>query len=233
MVDHGPVSSAVPSSRVRALALLCWAIQPLSLVVEVVAVAAVRAPYSWLDNTISDLGARSCTTVRYPGLDVAVCSPLHALVNVSFAVGGLTTLLGAWLLLRRPDGRLARLPISLWTVYAASGVATALVPLDVDAELHYLLSTPAVLLGGAAVATTARLLGRHGWRGARLWVGVGVLSTVASLLLTVRLDPAWGGLLERIGIWPSAVALAVFAWALHRRLPRWTYGSLPSATMGP
>lgn len=203
----------------RRVGLVCWAIQPLSLVLEVVVGLAVRAPYSWVDNTISDLGARSCTTVAYPGLAVPVCSPLHALLNAGFVVGGVTTAVGAWRLLRRPDGRPARLPITLWTIYGLSGVLTALIPLDVDLVQHYLVSTPAVLLGGIAVASTAHALGRLGWRGARAWVVVGVVSTLASVLLTVRLDPAWGGLLERIGIWPSALALAVFAWVLHRRLP--------------
>ena len=210
------------------IGLVCWAIQPLSLVVEVVVASAVQSPYSWVDNTISDLGARSCTTIADPGVAIEVCSPLHALMNGSFAVGGVTTALGAWLLLRRRDGRLAKLPIALWTIYALSGVLTALVPLDVDAKQHYLVSTPAALVGGVAIASTASLLGRLGWRRAGWWVVVGVVSTLASLLVTVHLDPSWGGLLERVGIWPSALALAVFAWAIRYRVPAWTYGAYPS-----
>ncbi|WP_375430534.1 DUF998 domain-containing protein [uncultured Friedmanniella sp.] len=219
--------------RTTQVGLLCWAIQPLSLIIEVVVAATVRAPYSWLDNTISDLGARTCTTVAYPGVDVPVCSPLHGLMNASFMIGGITTALGAWLLLRRQDGRFATLPIALWTIYGLSGVLTGFVPLDVGPVLHYVVSTPAVLLGGVAVAATARLLTRRGWGGAKVWVVIGIISTLASVFLTIRLDPAWGGLLERIGIWPSAVALAVFAWAIRYRLPRWTFGAYSSARLDP
>jgi len=46
---------------------------------------------------------------------------------------------------------------------------------------------------------------------------VGVLAV--SVFFLIRLDLVWGGLLERIAIWPVLLALPVLAWH-SRTLPR-------------
>lgn len=107
-----------------------WLVQPLYLVLELAAVAAFRAPYSLLANTISDLGSTTCTTIAYPLGPVPVCSPAHGLVNAAFVVFGLLTGVGAVLLRPRlPPGRLVAAATVLWVVAGVSSVATGLVPL--------------------------------------------------------------------------------------------------------
>ena len=70
-------------------------VQPLFVVTELLALAAVVGPYSLVDNTISDLGATACTDIAYPRGPVPVCSPRHGLVNAGFVVGGLLLVVGA------------------------------------------------------------------------------------------------------------------------------------------
>jgi hypothetical membrane protein len=87
--------------RVRVGAWL-WILQLATLAAELTTVAAVQAPYDLARNTISDLGVASCTTVAHPLGPVAVCSPLHTVLNASLVLAGLATGSGAVLLWQRP-----------------------------------------------------------------------------------------------------------------------------------
>ncbi|MER7169696.1 DUF998 domain-containing protein, partial [Micromonospora sp. NPDC000207] len=115
------------------LGVVAWLVQPLYLVAEIVTATAVGVPYSFVDNTISDLGASACTTVAYPFGDVAVCSPWHLVLNTAFVVTGVLMVVGA-LLVRHPvAGGWVRW---LWVVAGLSSVGTGLVPLDRDLDLQ-------------------------------------------------------------------------------------------------
>ena len=63
-------------------------------IVQLIVISAWTVPHSWANNFISDLGNTECG--MYAGL--AVCSPLHLLMNISFVVFGLTMAIGAVLL---------------------------------------------------------------------------------------------------------------------------------------
>lgn len=77
-------------SRIGAAA---WLLVPLCLLTEAVGIAVIwatgSAPYSPLQNVISDLGAAGCTTIPYPYGDTPVCSPAGWLVNAGFVLSGL------------------------------------------------------------------------------------------------------------------------------------------------
>lgn len=204
------------STRRIRLGLILWAVQPLYLVVEAVAAALARAPYSLLHNTISDLGATTCTEIPYPAQDVAVCSPAHAAVNASFVVFGLTVALGSVLLHPAlPRRRSASAAIWCWVLAGLSTVGAGLTPVDRALDLHALVSMPGIVVTGLAtmfsgIALTDR---RKRWH----WLtAMGVVAAVSGAVMLVRLEVDWGGLLERVAVWPAALVPALVAAALWR-----------------
>ncbi|MEZ0163460.1 DUF998 domain-containing protein [Kineococcus sp. LSe6-4] len=195
------------------LGLLLWIVQVLYLPVELTAAALVQAPYSLLDNTISDLGAVGCTTVAYPAGPVPVCSPAHDVVNGAFVVFGAALAAGAVLL--RPflfTGRAGRAATVAWVVAGAGQAGAGLVPLDVDLAVHTAVSTPGIVATGLATVLTARSTAVRRWpRWRAVLLVAGTVSLVSGLVVVVRLDTSWGGLLERVSLWPSFVLLPVVA----------------------
>ncbi|CAM3730394.1 hypothetical protein [Isoptericola cucumis] len=90
-----------------------------------------------------------------------------------------------------------------------------------------LVSTPGIVVSGAAVALTGGALARSWHRPAWWWLAaVGAVGLVAGALLVVRLDVRWGGLLERVALWPSFAACTLVAVALLVRARR---GAAPRA----
>lgn len=207
-----------PSSRALRIGLTLWLAQPVYLLVELLATGLSRAPYSLLHNTISDLGATTCTTIPYPAEDVPVCSPLHTVVNASFVVFGLAMAVGA-VLLRRvlPRGRTTTAAVVAWVIAGASSIGSGLTPLDQMLTLHALVSAPGIVLSGAAMVLTGAAVIRSRRSGAWWLIVMGALSAAAGLLMLVRLEVQWGGLIERLALWPSFVACAFIALEVVRR----------------
>src|SRR5699024_12375228 len=117
------------------------AVQPLSILAELLTVAAVTAPYSFLNNTIRDLGATTCTTIDYTVGPVFVCSPWHLLVNDAFIVFGVLMVLGVYLVRGWfQPGRVAIAGVVLWIVSGISSIGTGLTPLDQALEVHAVMS---------------------------------------------------------------------------------------------
>ncbi|MGC4807469.1 DUF998 domain-containing protein [Micromonospora sp. DT233] len=194
-----------PRSTAVRVGALMWLVQPLYIVCELIAAAAATA-YSLPDNTISDLGATTCTTIAYPYGDIPVCSPLHLLVNGAFVVFGLLMAVGA-VLLRGwlPRGAAATTAVVLWVVAGLSAVATGLVPLDKDLDLHVLVALPAFVAQPLALLVTAYAVRRH--RGLSLTaLAAGALSLVGLVVFVVRTNEGeLGGLFERLALWPGYV----------------------------
>lgn len=193
-------------------------VQAIYPVIELAVAVKVTAPYSMVDNTISDLAATMCTSIDYPYGPVVVCSPWHPLMNSSFLVFGLLLALGG-LLLRRwlGSGSLAAVSVVLWVVSGLSSIATGLVPLDQDLGLHALVSWPVFLAQPVAVLTTALALRRRHRSVALSGMAVGVVSLVAAAgFLATTADAQHGGLLERLALWPSYLWLPILAAAVFR-----------------
>lgn len=212
-----PAARARPRlTRRLGLGALMMGVQPLYLAVELLVAAAVTAPYSLANNTISDLGATTCTTVDYPFGPVAVCSPLHALMNSSFVIFSVLLAVGA-LLLRRwlGSGRLATTSVTLWIVSSLSSVATGLVPLDQHLELHTLVSFPVFVTQPVAMLTTALVLRQRHRRLAGSGIALAAISLVAAVVF-LGTNSELGGLLERLTLWPSFLWLPFLAVAVAR-----------------
>ncbi|MBB4934498.1 hypothetical protein F4561_005318 [Lipingzhangella halophila] len=130
-----------------AVARAVWCFVALAYVtVQLVVVSAWPVPYEFLHHTVSDLGWTECTTEQRPVGVLESCSPRHALFNAGTAV--LSVLLAAGGVALRPvySGRRRTWAIlCLWVLIGASGVATALVPGNVDIALHSLLAIPLFL----------------------------------------------------------------------------------------
>jgi hypothetical membrane protein len=196
-------------------------VQPLFVLTELLALAAFVGPYSLVDNTISDLGATACTDIAYPRGPVPVCSPWHALVNAGFVASGLLLVVGA-LAARRllPRRRLSNVAVVGWAVGGLSSVATGLVPLDRDLELHVLVSSPVFLAQPVATLLTGRLVRETHPRLGRAAVVLGLIGLAAGLLVFAWLEAPALGLLERVALWPGYVLPCLLALALRRRPDR-------------
>ena len=71
-----------------------WVLTVLYFIGQMVAQAAWKTPYSLIDNRVSDLGSTACgRTVA----NTLICSPLHAVMNLTFILTGGLILVGLFL----------------------------------------------------------------------------------------------------------------------------------------
>lgn len=189
----------------------------LGIIVEIIAARRFSPPYDWIRNTISDLGVTTCTTMHNYYGAVELCSPAHAWVNTSMAVGGLA-MVGLATVRVRTAGfdRFAGLS---WVVAGVSTLAIALVPLDVSPELHTFVSVPQlVALPLAVFASSLKYRGMVGVAGRM----VGAVGLGAGLWLLLDVSAyTFAGLLERLILWPAFI-WAVFGAAFGRLRERRT-----------
>lgn len=200
------------------IGVLLWIVQPLYLLTEVMTAAKVTVDYTFAHNTISDLGATTCTSIEYPEGPVPVCSPWHALMNGSFIVFSLFLVLGA-VLIRRwlPSGPLATTSVVLWIISGLSSIGTGLVPLDKDIELHVLVSLPVFVAQPFALVTLGLALRRHHRALAWPTLAVGALSLAGTSIFFARVEGSdFSGLLERLALWPGYLWLPIVAIAVMR-----------------
>jgi hypothetical membrane protein len=190
---------------------ICWLATLEFFAAQAIAQAAwTGSDYSLAGNPISDLGVTACGRITIAGQSGYYCSPLHGLMNASFAATGVLMLLGlcltrpAW-----PDRRLARWGIALFTLAGIGKVVVGLEPANVNYGLHSLggldmiLANAAVILLGAAVRETG---GR--WI-VRLSAFLGILGLTGEVLFFAHRALGGGaGAAERIADYP------VFAWMI-------------------
>ncbi|MGW7368389.1 DUF998 domain-containing protein [Streptomyces sp. NPDC054841] len=179
-------------------------------VVQVVVEAGWRTPYSWATYNISDLGNVHCQTwdVSRPRY---VCSPLHDVMNASFAVHGVLLLAGT-LLVGACWGRGwisvgARI---LFVVNAAGWVLVGFVPADVNEDLHVLGALLIMGLGNIGLICSGFAPRSSLFGGLRpITLSMAAVAVVAAWMFFGGHDPGIGmGGLERIA------AFALDAWTL-------------------
>jgi hypothetical membrane protein len=206
-------SSGTTSTAVR-LGAVCWLLAPIQyLVLQIIAAAAWTRPYSWFDNYISDLGNTACGPFSAtPTAPSYVCSPLHAVMNSSFVIAGVLTVLGAILLWR---GRywvrrtLVAVGLCLMIGNGLGKLAVGLAPENENIALHALgaLNIPigsiAIVLLGLAMLKTTRVIGIFS-------LVVGVLGFVSFVLFVGGhyLGLGIGGM-ERLAEYPAEIWLGV------------------------
>ncbi|MFJ3903947.1 DUF998 domain-containing protein [Streptomyces sp. NPDC090025] len=190
---------------------------------EAVAAAAWTAPpYSYAANYISDLGVPDCGA-KFQGREL--CSPLHPLMNASFALEGLLFATGIVLLSRLVTGRARRVFVALAVTHGAAMVLVGLFHGSADGPDYRLF-----IHGGAAavgilcansVAILAGALRNLGlppvYRACS--VAVGVLGLLSEALVGV--SPSTAGAFERGGVyswllWSAVTGLLLLAGRLRR-----------------
>ncbi|WP_309650601.1 DUF998 domain-containing protein [Nocardioides sp.] len=195
--------------------------QPLVIAVQLlVATRWSAGDYDLRVNTISDLGAVSCTTIGAAYGPVAVCSPWHALMNAAFVVIGACLALGAVLVSRDLAGRRTTWVAGLLLVVSGvSSLAVGLAPLDSQPEAHTLVALPVFVAQPVALV----LLG-IGWRHAlprvaRALLVAGVVAAAGGITFGATLvlgEP--GGLYERISLWSCHLGVALVGTVMMRGL---------------
>lgn len=188
-----------------------WITVLICLLAQVATEAAMRTPYSFLRDAISDLGVTTCTP--------QICSPWYWMVDGSFVVLGLCLVLGGWL-------SHVSAPRLWWGSWAATvglsvgGLGMAVVGL-VPENVHFAVHVAGALAGliGANVGTLfagwalLRVRGHRVTGGSAIVVGVvGVAGSALSILVFGRYLPALlnvGGGLERLGVEPLLLITAI------------------------
>lgn len=193
------------------------------VVAEAVTAAAwTDPPYSYASNYISDLGVTVCG-MRFQGREI--CSPLHPLMNASFAVEGILFALGVVLLSRLATGRARRLFV---TLAVAHGVAMVLVGVfhgsadgpSVGLAVHVAAAAVGILCANL-VAITAGALRSLGLPPAyRVFsIAVGSLGLLSEVFVGAAASTA--GVFERGGVyswllWSLVTGVLLLVGHLHR-----------------
>lgn len=199
------------------------------LVAEAVVASAwdAGAPYSRVDDHVSDLGMTGCGELG----GRAVCSPRHAWMNASFLLQGVLVAAAAVLLRGAVPRRWRGAVVTAAVVHAAGVALVGLVPrsLTPGGPSHLAHDAGAVLavLGGNATIVLAALALR---RAERAWAVVSlVLAAVglAAVLLDVSgADPGLGGgavqraTMYGVPLWLVLTGAALLASGSARGRPR-------------
>ncbi len=137
---------------------LFWILSLQYLVVQVIVAAAWTTPFSYKDNYISDLGNTACGL--YDGL--YVCSPLHSLMNGSFALFGVTMALGALLIyteFKRTTWSL--IGFVMMSLAGFGSILVGLFPENTISELHQIGAFLGLVVGNLSILVLAFALERY------------------------------------------------------------------------
>jgi hypothetical membrane protein len=182
-------------------------------IIQVIAVSAWHAPYSWLNNYISDLGNTACGQFAVPhGTQSYVCSPLHSAMNASFIITGVLTIAGAFLLQQMwPHRRLTTVALALWVIAGLGKIVVGLVPENTNIDLHLLgafnipVGSAAILLLSLSVLRSRRGLGITGVAAAVIGLAGTVLSTAGQFAGSSLYLGLGAGGMERVADYPGSL----------------------------
>lgn len=112
---------------------LLWISSLQYFIIQLIVISAWTVPHSWANNFISDLGNTECG--NYAGL--AVCSPLHPLMNLSFVIFGITMAVGSVYLQRAfASTTFSRSAFILMMLSGIGTVMVGLFPENTISSLH-------------------------------------------------------------------------------------------------
>lgn len=182
----------------------CWLLTLVFFAGQVVTQLAMKTPYSLITNEISDLGSTTCGPITVLTYHANVCSPWHDVMNGTFVVTGLLTLLGAFSTRSAwPQRRLTTWGLVLLVLAGLGQILAGLAPENVQPGLHVLGALPGIL--GLNIAIL--FLGCAVWR-ARRWTAVYSLLTAIVGLFGFLIAPSLGlggGVAERLAGYPGVV----------------------------
>lgn len=187
---------------------LFWILAVQYMIVQVVVASAWINGYDWKNNFISDLGNTVCGT--YGGL--YVCSPLHALMNLSFIIFGLTMAIGSVLIYTEFER--TKLSLAAFLMMSFAGLGTILVglfPENTIGQLHMLGAFLGLGVGNMSIVILSVALKRvHSlFRIYSLLSGLISIVALVLFLLHVYGDLGRGGM-ERLVSYPFAIWMILF-----------------------
>lgn len=188
----------------------CWIATLEFFAAQAIAQAAWKgSDYSLAGNAISDLEVTACGRITIAGQPGYYCSPLHTLMNASFAATGILMLLGLYLTLPAwPGRRLARWGIALFTLAGIGKIIVGLAPGNVNYGLHSLGSL-GIILANIAMILLGSAISRNNDRWIkRLSVSLGVLGLIGEVFFLAHRALGDAGAAERVADYP------VFAWMI-------------------
>jgi hypothetical membrane protein len=188
---------------------LLWILNIQYFIVQAVAAGAWGSSgYSWANNTISDLANTHCG----PYGTRFVCSPLHAAMNISFVVAGLTIVGGA-ILLRRALARdfIGRLGFGCMAGAGIGAMLIGLFPENSVSSLHIAGAALSFLLGNLGMILLGISLNRlpGAFRIYTLLSGAVGLAALPLFLKTIYPGLGIGGM-ERIVSYPQTIWMIAF-----------------------
>ncbi|MQA08906.1 MAG: DUF998 domain-containing protein [Pseudonocardiaceae bacterium] len=203
----------------------CWILSLGFFAAEAIVQAASKAPYSMVENYISDLGATRCGTVTIQMYEAYVCSPMHGLMNTAYVTVGALAAIGA--LLSRPAwpaGKQATTGLALVGIAGIGAVIAGAYPEDVNLDLHLLGALLAVPMSNIGMLLLALSLRRH-MPALAIFTGLMVLVGLTGLVLTTIPQLGIGiGLTERLAgypfeIWKTVIGTLILIAGLRRSTP--------------
>jgi hypothetical membrane protein len=210
---HAVNEFPVAVTRPVILGAACWALTVAFFVDQAIVQAATTRPYSLATNFISDLGSTVCGP-SVAGSHVAVCSPLHGLMNGTFIVVGLRHTIGAIATRRAwPPRRLALAGLGLLAIAGTGLTLLGLSPENVDLGLHILGAVYGIVGLNAALVLLGIVLLRAAQGLGVVALTAGIVGLVGFVLFTIAPGlPV--GITERIAFYPADVAVIVLGVSL-------------------
>ncbi len=195
-------------------------------ILQIVVQSRWTVPFSLATNNISDLGNTTCGS--YPAIaGTLVCSPWHALMNISFALQGVIIIAGS--ILARPIVKPSRVRSLVFWLLIVTGVGLIGVgafPENVNNLAHVICAGLQFVSGNVGILIFGLAAYRIG--AARLYaaasVALGVTGLAGTVLFALGIDLGVGlGTIERIAaytlpIWLIAAGTLILATLPHRIL---------------
>ncbi|MGB7052332.1 MAG: DUF998 domain-containing protein [Acidimicrobiales bacterium] len=177
-------------------------------------------PYSFISNTISDLGNTACHASEYPN----VCSPRWFLMDAAFVFLGLVMAIGSLFIYQEftfrdkhdPERKAA---FAGFTLMAIGGVGSALVGLFPENTIGFMhITGAAIAIGGGNLGILILGLALTLPEGLRTFMRLfSLLSIVAAICFACDRHFGLGtGGIERIAAYPETVWLIVFGMYISR-----------------
>ncbi|HSX05713.1 MAG TPA: DUF998 domain-containing protein [Candidatus Saccharimonadales bacterium] len=173
--------------------------------------------FSLSQNTISDLGNNACGTY----MERVVCSPAHPVMNLSFVILGVTTMLGA-ISLYLSKSRSNRTSLYGLGCFVVAGMGIAILGFFPEnnptgwhlrgAQMHAFVGN----LGLVLLGLFASFLSKH-WRYFTVALGIFALVAVYFFVRHNYLDLGIGGM-ERLGAYPLSIWMTAYGIFELRRL---------------
>jgi hypothetical membrane protein len=202
----------------RTIGAALWVLSIQYYIVQVVVAGfwAKSNSYSWANNTISDLGNTHCGLYG----SRLVCSPLHAAMNISFVVLGITMIGGAYFLQRQLAGkRLAKLGFGCMALAGAGTILVGFYPENTVSQLHVIGAALSFVLGNLGMIIIGVCVSRLPLLLRAYTVLSGMLGLLALVLFQANSYVGIGaGGVERFAGYPQSIWMILFGtYILVRR----------------